>query len=173
MGATVSDGSKPLYFLSIVVGLAVLREGAEVVLFLYGLAASQSGGLLAGGLTGLVLGAGVGAALYFGLVRIPARHLFAVTGGLILLLAAGMASQAAAFLAQAGWLPEQTPLWDSSRLLSPASAAGQLLHALAGYEARPTATQLLFYTGTFLLILLGMNPNWLRPQRTEAGGVNR
>src|SRR5690348_18034568 len=40
IGAAVSEGAKPLTALAVVVGLAVLREGSEVVLFLYGILAS-------------------------------------------------------------------------------------------------------------------------------------
>src|SRR5271170_3560136 len=40
LGAAVAAGHRPLLALSVVVGVAVLREGSEVVLFLYGIAAS-------------------------------------------------------------------------------------------------------------------------------------
>jgi len=42
-GEAVVAGSKSLAALAIVVAIAVLREGSEVVLFLYGVAASQGG----------------------------------------------------------------------------------------------------------------------------------
>src|SRR5207302_5705366 len=59
-GEAVVRGSKSLAALAIVVGVAVLREGFEVVLFLYGVAASEGGanlGILLGGVAGLALGA--------------------------------------------------------------------------------------------------------------------
>ena len=68
--------------LAIVVAVAVLREGSEVVLFLYGIAASGSAGfkdLLIGGLFGLALGCALSLLMFYGLVAIPARYLFAVT----------------------------------------------------------------------------------------------
>src|SRR6266700_4603338 len=101
LGAAVRAGTQPLWALAFTVGLAVLREGSEVVLFLYGIAAAGqdgAGAMALGGALGLVAGVAAGAAIYFGLVHIPMRHLFSVTGWLILLLAAGMASQGAAFL---------------------------------------------------------------------------
>src|SRR5215472_10392050 len=97
LGEAVAGGSRPLYALGLVVAIAVLREGSETVLFLYGIAvASRAGGLgmLPGGLLGLAGGAAIGALVYFGLLAIPMRRLFTVTNWLILLLAAGMASQA-------------------------------------------------------------------------------
>ena len=95
----------------------MLREGSEVVLFLYGVAAAEGGasfGMLVGGLLGLVLGALVCVLTYLGLVTIPTRYLFGVTSTLIALLAAGMAAQAIAFLEQADILTafDQT-VWDT------------------------------------------------------------
>jgi len=74
IGQAVAEGSKPLLALAVVVGVAVLREGSEVVLFLYGVAASGGGsalGLTIGGCLGLVLGAAVCLVTYLGLLRIP------------------------------------------------------------------------------------------------------
>ena len=59
VGTAVSEGAKPLTALAIVVGLAVLREGSEVVLFLYGILASGTtvSATLLGGVLGIVAGA--------------------------------------------------------------------------------------------------------------------
>src|SRR3569623_1085569 len=59
IGAAVSEGAKPPTALAVVIGLAVLREGSEVVLFLYGIFAQGTSGasLLAGGLLGIAAGA--------------------------------------------------------------------------------------------------------------------
>jgi hypothetical protein len=156
VGSAVAIGHRPFYALAIVVAVAVLREGSEVVLFLYGIAlsgGSSAASMLIGGLLGLGCGVGAGAALYFGLLRIPLRHLFAVTSWMILLLAAGMASQAAAFLVQAGILPALgNRLWDTSWLLSERSIFGQLLHTMVGYASKPNGMQLLFYIATLIVV---------------------
>jgi len=156
VGRDVLAGSRPLYALALVVGIAVLREGSEIVLFLYSIAigaGSSAASMIAGGALGLVAGAGAGGAIYFGLLTIPLRHLFAVTSWLILLLAAGMASQGAAFLVQADLLPALgNNIWDTSFLLSELSLPGQLLHVLIGYTARPAGIQLLFYLATLVVI---------------------
>jgi high-affinity iron transporter len=157
----VAQGSRPLYALGVVVGLAVLREGSEVVLFLYGIAASGSADALAmfgGGVVGLAGGAAVGFAIYAGLMRIPMRHLFAVTTWMIILLAAGMASQGAGFLVQADLLPALgRSLWDTSGILPEhgngvLAVFGRVLHTLVGYDAKPSGIQLLFYATTLLII---------------------
>ncbi|HZT51166.1 MAG TPA: FTR1 family protein [Stellaceae bacterium] len=156
VGAAVRAGARPLYVLAFVVGLAVLREGSEVVLFVYGIAVAQgtrAATLLAGGALGLAGGVALGAALYYGLLSIPLKHLFSVTSVIVLLLAAGMAAQGAAFLMQADLVPPLGgQVWDTSRFLTEQSLLGQLLHVLVGYVARPTGIQLVFYLGTLAVI---------------------
>jgi len=160
VGQAVADGSKSLLALAVVVGVAVLREGSEVALFLYGVAASDGGSgwsLAIGGCIGLALGVGVCLLTYFGLMRIPPRALFATTTVLITLLAAGMAAQAVAFLERANWLtPLDTVVWDSGWLLSESSIAGRTMHTLIGYTDQPTEMQLVVYATVLLLTFLLM-----------------
>jgi high-affinity iron transporter len=156
LGRDVRSGARPLWALSIVIALAVLREGSEAVLFLYGIAlADQSGPLamIGGGVIGLALGVFAGSAIYWGLVSIPMRQLFRVTSWLVLLLAAGLASQGAAFLLQADLLPPLgSNLWDTSFLLSDHSLVGRILHTLIGYTAAPAGIQVVFYVTTLGVI---------------------
>ena len=158
VGDAVISGARPLYVLAVVVGLAVLREGSETVLFLYGIAAGGSlsaGSLLTGGIIGLAGGVAVGAALYLGLLRIPTRRLFTVTSWMVLLLAAGMASQAAGYLVQADLLPPLgDAVWDTSTVLTEDSVLGKALHTLVGYVSRPDGIQILFYLATLSAIWL-------------------
>lgn len=154
----VREGRRGLAAIGIIAAVAVVREGSETVLFLYGM---QSGGLtaasvLGGGALGVGAGAALGFALYAGLVRIPVRWFFSVTGALILLLAAGMAGQMARFLVQADVLPALLdPIWDTSDVLSGGGAAGSLLRVLMGYDPRPSAMQMLFFAATLAIIVAG------------------
>ena len=165
-GQAVVEGSKSLLALAVVVGVAVLREGSEVVLFLYGVMAAGGDSAVSvalGGLAGLALGAMVCMLTYFGLVRIPTRALFTTTTVLIALLAAGMAAQAAAFLEKANWLTAMdTIVWDSGWLLPDSSLPGRALHTLIGYTDQPTAMQLAVYLvillATFVLMRLYGSP---------------
>jgi high-affinity iron transporter len=158
LGHDVSVGAKPMSAMLAVTALAVLREGAETVLFLYGLMATGgSAGLVLGGILGLIGGTAIGVLLYFGLLRVPLRHFFTVTGVIVLLLAAGLASSAAGFLVQAGLLPAIVDqVWDTSGILSVGSLAGRMLHVLVGYNDRPTGVELLFYVVTLVTILVLM-----------------
>lgn len=155
-GNEVSDGARPISALAIVVGLAVLREGAEVVLFLNGIAAASGDhvtSMLLGGLLGIGGGVLVGLLIYYGLLRIPSRYLFRVTTWMILLLAAGMAAQGAHYLEQANVLPSLGGVvWNTSAILADSSVAGRVLHTLIGYTARPDVDQLVAYLATLVLI---------------------
>lgn len=165
-GEAVIAGSKSLAGLAVVVGIAVLREGFELVLFLYGVVAaggSSASAILAGGIVGLALACVVCFLTYFGLLNIPSRYLFNVTTVMIALLSAGMASQAIAFLEQANVVTAlDSTVWDSSRILSEGSLLGRALHTLVGYSDQPTAMQLVVYlltlAATFTLMRLFASP---------------
>ena len=174
MGEAVSAGRKSLFALAVVVGVAVLREGAEVVLFLYGIAVSSGEttmSLIAGGVLGIALGALVSFLLYRGLVAIPVKRLFSVTGWLIALLAAGMAGQAAATLAGADLIPAWGyQLWDTSGLLSEGSIPGRALHALMGYSDRPMGVQLAAWLAVLAALVIGARLVG-RGERSRTGAV--
>lgn len=170
----INDGTRERSVIFIVVALAVLREGSETVLFLYSLATSSEDGLrttISGGLGGLAAGSLVGGLLYAGLLRIPLRWFFSITGILVLLLAASMASQAARLLVQADLLPSLgAPLWDTSGVLPQTTLVGTLLHGLVGYDAQPAGMQVLFYVVVMVAIAIGMR--WVAPsghRQSEAG----
>jgi len=167
MGRAVVEGDRSLTAMALVVAVAVLREGSEVVLFLFGIATSTHAGavpMLIGGAAGVA----VSWLLYRGLVAIPMRHLFKITNGMIALLAAGMAGQAAAILAGADMLPTLgDQLWDTSGILRDDSIVGRALHALIGYSDRPPGVQVLAFAATLAALvalsrLVGQGPA-LRP----------
>jgi len=168
VGQAVAAGTKSLLALAVVVGVAVLREGSEVALFLYGIVAADGGSvasLAIGGIIGLALGAAVCLLTYFGLMRIPPRALFATTTVLITLLAAGMAAQAVAFLERANWLTRlDTVVWDSAWLISDKSIAGRALHTLIGYTDQPTEMQLLVYVAVLLVTVILMRLTGSQPR---------
>lgn len=172
VGHAVRGGEKTLLTIFVVIALAVLREGSETVLFIYGLMAGSETSVLevmTSGSLGLGAGALAGFLLYAGFLRIPTRWFFAATSGLVLLLAAAMASQMARFLVQSDVLPDLgSSLWDTSNVVSNTSAAGALLHALIGYEATPSGLQVVFYITTLIVILAAM---WiLRCRKSTVSG---
>jgi high-affinity iron transporter len=160
MGKAVRLGNRSMYMLAVVIGLAVLREGSEVVLFLYGIAVAQQdspGLMLSGGLLGLLSGAIAGLLMYRGLLRISSRYLFTVTTWMITLLAAGMAAQAAGFLVQADLLPPLVQsMWDTSGIVAQNSVLGRVLQTLIGYADHPSGIQVLFYATTLVSVAVLM-----------------
>lgn len=159
VGRDVRSGARPMTALMAVVAIAVLREGSEIVLFGYGLFASGSSaaGMAVGAVLGLLAGVALGVGIYLGLLKIPMRYFFSTTNGLLVLLAAGMASNAANFLIQADVLRHWTePLWSTDWLLSDDSTFGRALHVLVGYTSQPCGMQVLFYLTTIVVFLSGM-----------------
>lgn len=158
VGLAVSEGTVGLSAITLLIALTVLREGGESVLFLQGILSGSEVSLLAtllGALLGLVAGAALGTVLYFGLVKVPLRWFFSVTGVLLVLLASGLAGQAAKFLVQADYLPSLVfPVWDLSGVLSKDSLLGSILHVLIGYDPTPSGMQVLFYSATFATITI-------------------
>jgi high-affinity iron transporter len=169
VGAEIRAGARALSVLLVVIAVAVLREGSETVLFLYGVSVSgdaSAQSMLAGGALGLAGGIAVGYLLFAGLLRIPLRWFFAATSFLVLLLAAGMASQAARFLIQADVLPPiASPAWDTSAIVENSSIAGRVLQSLVGYDAQPAATQVAFFIAALAVICIGMA--WARRRHEQ------
>jgi high-affinity iron transporter len=172
LGRAVAAGERSLPALGVVVAVAVLREGSEVVLFLYGIAATGHDSVLTmtlGGLAGVAGGVMVSFLLYRGLVAIPTRHLFSVTNVMIALLAAGMAGQAAAFLASVDLIPSWGDrLWDTSAILSADGMVGRALHALMGYSDQPSGVQVAAYLATLSILLAGSRIVGGSPRRPAA-----
>jgi len=166
LAGSVARGEMAMSAVTIAIALTVLREGSETALFFFGIFAGTGigpGALAQGALAGLAAGVLCGLLLYRGLMRIPMRHLFAVTSWLLLLVASGMAAQLAGLLVQADLLPALVqPVWDTSSWVAPDSRAGTLLHALIGYEAQPSATQVFFAAS----VLVGVG---LATQRARRG----
>ena len=133
--------------------LAITREGFEILVYLYGFSADlpRFMTILSGSVIGACIGISIGVLIYYFVAVLSSRMALLIGLGLLALVAAGMLSQAVLLLIQADWLPSQLPLWDSSAWLPESSVTGQLLYALIGYEATPTALQAAFYFGGLLV----------------------
>lgn len=136
--------------LGAVAALAVAREGAETVIFLYGLGLESSGGegfgLTAAALAGFALAAATGWLVARGARFLSYRALFAASEILLLVIASSLLMAGVDRMIGLDWLPPLLdPVWDSSALLDDGSGAGRLLADFAGYRARPSASLLLAY----------------------------
>lgn len=168
LGKSVAVGDESLFALMPVVAFCVLREGAEIVLFSYGafVSGNHIPDLIIGAISGLAIGIAVGFALYYGLLKILGKYFFITTSYLLIFLAAGMVAQAIGFLSIVGLVPEIIyPVWDSSFLISEQGLLGRILHALIGYIAKPSASQLISYGLVMLLLILGLNYERIKIRR--------
>ena len=156
--------------LLIVVALAVGRETAETVVFLYGLGAEK------GGITNLpiVLVLGIGAALLtFWLLQQGSRILswrlfFRVSEILLLLLAGALLVSGVEKLIALDVLPALIdPVWNTSRILDDSGRLGGLIASFTGYRARPALLPLLMLAAYWLAVCVLLN----RPQRSAARPV--
>jgi len=160
LGTAVVEGELPFYSLAIVIALAVLREGSEIVLFTYGAMISGTTsvtGVLTGGAIGITAGALIGVLLYYGLLKISTKNLFKVTGWLLMFLVAGLSSQGARYLSAAGYFTDFSDMiWDTSAILSESGVIGQTLGVLFGYSERPLEIQVIFYLATLGVLIIIM-----------------
>jgi len=144
-----------LWIVGLIAFVGVFREGAETVLFLWGVMAQATspagwGNVLAG-VAGIAGAALLGLAIFRGGRNVSLRHFFAITTAFILLLAAGLFSSGVGRLQGLGVLPVATPLWDTSDILSDHGIVGSFLGGLVGYRSRPTLPEVVAY-GAYLAV---------------------
>lgn len=142
--------------MAIAVALGVTREGSEILIYVSGFVQVDdflsSVGL--GSFAGACIGFSVGVLFYYLLLALPERRALLVALVLLSLTASGMSAQATQLLIQADWISVSRPLWDMSGVLPEDSLPGQLLYALIGYEASPSATEAAVHLTSLAVIAL-------------------
>lgn len=131
-----------------IAALAVAREGAETVVFLYGLTLEAAGGelvsMLIGALAGFLLAIGMGWIIVRGARFFNLRILFIFSGILLLCIAHALLANGIDRMIGMDWLaPWLDPAWDISGLLDDRHGLGRFLADFVGYRARPAGTLLL------------------------------
>jgi high-affinity iron transporter len=141
----------------IIVLLALMREGSEIILYLNGVMsqAENTMPVLSGGVIGTGIGISSGIFLYYSLISLKQRWSMRACVLLLALFAGNMASQVVTFLSQADWLPYSAEAWNYSALIPEGSLPGRLLYALVGYEATPSILQVTCYGLAVMAILIG------------------
>ncbi len=137
--------------------IAVMREGAETVIFLQGILAATGWSAAA---IGAALSAFAAAGATYALLQIGGRYLnwryfFKVTEAMLLLLAAALFVNAAGALVSLGLLPVAPPVWDMSRLLDDTTLFGSVIAGLTGYRSTPDVVTLvswIVYWGGIALV---------------------
>ena len=154
VGGDIRDGRSECSVLMLIVGLAILREGAETVLFLSAIANQSSGAVsFWGGFTGFSAAAVATVALFVLGKKIPLRPLFRSTGLFLLFVAAGLLAYGIHELEEVGIIPQILyPVWDINPILNEKEGFGSFLKALFGYNGNPSLTEVVFYLGYFATI---------------------
>ncbi len=156
LSGTQRPGKLLTTLMAVAVGLAVTREGSEVLIYLTGFwrAGDIFVSVATGSAIGLLIGVSAGVLLYYLLIMQPERRARIAIQLTLALIGAGMCAQATQLLVQANWIDAAGPLWDSSALLAEGSPLGQLLYALIGYESTPTAIEVVIYVISLSLMAL-------------------
>ncbi|MDD5469337.1 MAG: FTR1 family protein [Candidatus Peribacteraceae bacterium] len=146
---------------------SVLREGAEMVLFLQAAAlqASHAPSQLLGGSLGVALALGASALFFTGFAHLPVRRFLSISTLLLILFAAGLIASGIHELQEAHILPQLiAPVWSTEHLLSEKSTTGRLLAGIFGYNAAPSFPEV----SAYVLYLMGMCLFYLRNRAYSA-----
>ncbi len=165
--------SKWAFALPAMAFFAVLREGIESALFLLASFQQQNVGMEApiGAILGTLIAIALGAAIFLGGKRINMRRFFAVTGGFIMVVAAGFLAGSLHHLYEAGvWNSLQTQVWDTSGFIDETSTLGSVLRGLMGYNPTPTVGEVILYFGYLVpvVFLFYVAPRFGRKVRVPA-----
>jgi high-affinity iron transporter len=158
-----------MWIIGVIAFTGVFREGAETVLFMWGLltqATTAAGWASAlGALLGLLMAASLGWAIFRGGQHVSLKRFFGVTSVFLLLLAAGMFSTGIGRLEMMGVLPATPTAWDTTFLLDDHGFVGGFLNGLIGYRSRPSMLEV----GGYLLYLIVAGALLFRPDRSIPG----
>ncbi|MGW5660977.1 iron uptake transporter permease EfeU [Streptomyces sp. NPDC003758] len=141
--------------------LAVGREGLETALFVWASVHAASDGTprpLVGVALGLATAVFLGWLFYRGALKINLAKFFTWTGGMLVVVAAGVLAYGFHDLQEAGWVPGLTSLaFDISGTVPPDSWYGTLLKGVFNFQPDPTVLQvtvwLLYLIPTLALFL--------------------
>ncbi|WP_328938703.1 FTR1 family protein [Streptomyces tauricus] len=151
--------------------LAVGREGLETALFVWAsVRASNDGtqGPLIGVLLGILTAVVLGYLFYRGAVRINLAKFFTWTGGMLVVVAAGVLAYGVHDLQEADFLPGLTnKAFDISGTVPPDSWYGTLLKGVFNFQPDPTVVQVVVW----VLYLVPTLAFFLAPSRSGGSGA--
>ena len=153
-------GSGSLLGVGLIAMVAVMREGSETVLYLYGLGLENTAGalpLFGSAALGFVLALVTAWAVSKGVRYLNYRLFFRVTGVLLLFSAAGLLVSGVSNLIAMGTLPAlMEPVWNTSAILDSGSHFGGVVASFTGYRSQPSLMLVLSYALFWGVILIFM-----------------
>lgn len=144
--------------MAVAVALGITQEGSEILVFVVGFIQLSDffSSVAVGAVAGACIGFSIGVLFYYLLLALGEVRALWVSLCLLGLVGASMSMQVMKSLIQADVVFPQGPVWDTSNLIAEDSLIGQLLYALVGYEATPTATEVLAYTGSLAVMVVAV-----------------
>ncbi len=165
----LNKGKSSYLMLVIIAATTILREGSEIILFIYSITYAEQVKFI-NYILGIIFGGGLGlltgVALYLGLITASRQYIFKISTILLILIASSLASQAIVILSSAGiinFLNEQ--LWDSSWIISSDSIFGKILNVIIGYDEKPNVLQFTVYVLMLMLNIILINRKKLVMQK--------
>jgi high-affinity iron transporter len=144
----------------LVVASTILREGIEIILFVYSIVSVGKlpvNDYLIGLFAGMSFGFLSGYVIYKGLIQYAGKYIFQISTILLTFVAAGLAAEGAGILTSCGLVEfGSNILWDSSYFVNNNSMVGKVLKIIIGYDARPNLLQIIFYLASIAMTLLFM-----------------
>ena len=142
--------------------LAITREGSEVLIYVTGFVQMSNflSSVGVGSLAGACIGFSIGVLFYYLLLALPPQRMLLISLIVLSLSAAGMVAQATRLLIQADWISVAGPVWNTSGILPEESLPGQLLYALIGYEASPSAIEVATYVASLAVMTTSICVGW-------------
>jgi high-affinity iron transporter len=155
----VDAAAESNWSLPLIAALVVGREGLETALFIWaattasGGQGTPTGGPLLGALLGLLVAVGLGYAMYAGAVRINLGKFFAITGGFLIVIAAGVLAYGVHDLQEAGLLPGVNNLaYDVSAVIPPSGVLGTLLKGIFNFSAAATVLEVVVWVAYLAVV---------------------
>jgi high-affinity iron transporter len=152
--------------------IAVFREGIEIILFMYSLAAKQGAVSFLSSLLGAVLALGVGYAIFVQGKKVPLKTFFNVSSVILILVAAGMMAYGVHELESAGVIPDYGRVWDinppkladgSYPLFHDKGYIGGLFKGLFGYNGDPSLIEL----GSWIMTITILGFLWTKADNSN------
>lgn len=169
--------------------LVVVREGVETVFFFVAISGGDVGKAMSGwgAMSGILLAATVAFMFFRGTMRIPLSTFFKLTGGFIVLIAAGLLVQGISMLQDLGYIPSVWPhVYDLTWFLPEhpideqhfirntglhpilSGQIGVFLKALFGYSSSPSIEEIGAYLGYYVVLYALLSGRKKRAVRATA-----
>lgn len=159
--------------------IAVFREGVETVLFLGAVAITSPVDTFIGFMSGVLAVVILSFAMFKGIYRLDMNRFFRYTSVLLILFSAGLTAVGVHELNEAGIIPPVIEhVWDINPPLNPDGSypllherglIGTTLASLIGYNGNPSLTEVLAYTGYWMIIGFYVYRTYKTPEVKERG----